>query len=114
MTGEMISCAYYLQYSPQLSPCLVKPLCKSKKARDARCSSYKGGAMPHILEFSAKKGWFLQVASPQQSDLRLSGPPSNQGTGGGAQTRDRRVPIDLRADSLATVPPMFCQKKRNY
>ncbi|GFO31917.1 hypothetical protein PoB_005842200 [Plakobranchus ocellatus] len=41
----------------------------------------------------------------QQRDLRLSGPPSGQGAGGGARTRDRRVPEDLRADSLATVPP---------
>ncbi|GFO30645.1 hypothetical protein PoB_005715000 [Plakobranchus ocellatus] len=42
---------------------------------------------------------------PQQGDLRLSGPPSGQDAGGGARTRDRRVPADLRADSLATVPP---------
>ncbi|GFN96435.1 hypothetical protein PoB_002294100 [Plakobranchus ocellatus] len=44
--------------------------------------------------------------SPQQGDLRLSGPPSGQGTGSGARTRDRRVPADLRADSQATVLPM--------
>ncbi|GFN74799.1 hypothetical protein PoB_000130500 [Plakobranchus ocellatus] len=44
-------------------------------------------------------------ADPQQGDLRLSGPPFGQGTGGGARTRDRRVPADLRADSLVTVPP---------
>ncbi|GFN73924.1 hypothetical protein PoB_000043000 [Plakobranchus ocellatus] len=43
--------------------------------------------------------------NPQQGDLRLSGPPSGQGAGGGARTRDRMVPADLRADSLATVPP---------
>ncbi|GFN98701.1 hypothetical protein PoB_002520700 [Plakobranchus ocellatus] len=45
------------------------------------------------------------VASQQQDDLRLSGPPSGQGAGGGARTRDRRIPADIRADSLATVPP---------
>ncbi|GFN75799.1 hypothetical protein PoB_000230500 [Plakobranchus ocellatus] len=28
-----------------------------------------------------------------------------QGAGGRARTRDRRVPADLRADCLATVPP---------
>ncbi|GFO23672.1 hypothetical protein PoB_005017700 [Plakobranchus ocellatus] len=40
-------------------------------------------------------------ASPQQGDLRLSGTsPSQRKT----QTRVRRVPSDLRADSLATVP----------
>ncbi|GFN89900.1 hypothetical protein PoB_001640600 [Plakobranchus ocellatus] len=44
------------------------------------------------------------IASPQQGDLRLSGPPSGQGAGGGARTGDRRVSADLRADSLATVP----------
>ncbi|GFO11197.1 Gc-rich sequence DNA-binding factor 1 [Plakobranchus ocellatus] len=43
--------------------------------------------------------------SPQQGDLRLSGPPSGQGAGSGARTRDRRVPADLRADSQATVLP---------
>ncbi|GFN89851.1 hypothetical protein PoB_001635700 [Plakobranchus ocellatus] len=36
---------------------------------------------------------------------RLSGPPSGQGAGGGARTRDRRVHADLRADSLTTVLP---------
>ncbi|GFN92439.1 hypothetical protein PoB_001894500 [Plakobranchus ocellatus] len=50
-------------------------------------------------------GVFLYIASPQQGDLRLLGPPSGQGTGSGARTRNRRVPADLRADSLATVPP---------
>ncbi|GFO14395.1 hypothetical protein PoB_004090000 [Plakobranchus ocellatus] len=48
---------------------------------------------------------FLYIASPQQGDLRLSGPPSGQGTGSGARTRDRRVPADLRADPQATVLP---------
>ncbi|GFO36805.1 hypothetical protein PoB_006331000 [Plakobranchus ocellatus] len=43
--------------------------------------------------------------SPQQDDLRLSGPPSGQGAGGVDQTCDRRVPADLRADWLASVPP---------
>ncbi|GFO14215.1 guanine nucleotide-binding protein g(o) subunit alpha [Plakobranchus ocellatus] len=47
----------------------------------------------------------LLLASPQQGDLRLSGPPSGQGAGSGARTRDRRVPADLRADSQATVLP---------
>ncbi|GFO48542.1 hypothetical protein PoB_007504700 [Plakobranchus ocellatus] len=50
---------------------------------------------------SAQRG----VASPQQGDLRLLGPPSGQGAGCGARTRNRRVTADLRADSLATVPP---------
>ncbi|GFO18283.1 hypothetical protein PoB_004478800 [Plakobranchus ocellatus] len=44
-------------------------------------------------------------SSPQQGDLRLSGPPSGQGGGGGARTRYRKVLADLRAGSLATVSP---------
>ncbi|GFN91083.1 hypothetical protein PoB_001758900 [Plakobranchus ocellatus] len=34
-------------------------------------------------------------AHPQQGDLRLSSPLSGQGAGGGARTRNRRVPADL-------------------
>ncbi|GFO00178.1 hypothetical protein PoB_002668300 [Plakobranchus ocellatus] len=39
------------------------------------------------------------MASPQQSDLRLSGPPSAQRTFVGDRTRDRRFPADLGTDS---------------
>ncbi|GFO09953.1 hypothetical protein PoB_003645800 [Plakobranchus ocellatus] len=49
--------------------------------------------------------WFGLDVSPQQGDLRFLGPSSGQGAGGKARTRNRRVPADLRADSLATVPP---------
>ncbi|GFO40073.1 histone-lysine N-methyltransferase SETMAR [Plakobranchus ocellatus] len=42
--------------------------------------------------------WFLYTASLQQGDLRFSGTPSGQGSGGGARIRNRRVPTDLRAD----------------
>ncbi|GFN74911.1 hypothetical protein PoB_000141700 [Plakobranchus ocellatus] len=44
-------------------------------------------------------------SSPQQGDLRLSGLPFGQGTDGWTLTRDRRVHANLRAGSLATVPP---------
>ncbi|GFO21368.1 hypothetical protein PoB_004787300 [Plakobranchus ocellatus] len=57
--------------------------------------------------------WFGLVFGYSQSttrDPRLSGPPSGQGAGGGARTRDRKVPADLRADSLATVPPTHHKK----
>ncbi|GFN74732.1 hypothetical protein PoB_000123800 [Plakobranchus ocellatus] len=54
---------------------------------------------------SKNNNYYCDEARPQQGDLRLSGPPSGQGIGGGARTRDRRVPADLRAESLATVPP---------
>ncbi|GFN77124.1 hypothetical protein PoB_000363000 [Plakobranchus ocellatus] len=45
------------------------------------------------------------AAIPQQGDLRLLGPPSGRDADGGARTRDRRVPADLRAHAQATVPP---------
>ncbi|GFO42587.1 hypothetical protein PoB_006909200 [Plakobranchus ocellatus] len=34
-----------------------------------------------------------------------SGPPSGQGAGGLARTRDRRVPANLRTGLLSTLPP---------
>ncbi|GFO09768.1 hypothetical protein PoB_003627300 [Plakobranchus ocellatus] len=52
-----------------------------------------------------------RLASPQQGDLRLSGPPSGQGASSGARTCDRRVPADLRADSQATVLPTPPEKE---
>ncbi|GFO27111.1 hypothetical protein PoB_005361600 [Plakobranchus ocellatus] len=42
---------------------------------------------------------------PHQGDLRLQGPPSGRGADCGARTRDRWIPADLRAESLATKPP---------
>ncbi|GFO18968.1 hypothetical protein PoB_004547300 [Plakobranchus ocellatus] len=40
-------------------------------------------------------------------------PPKSvfKGANGGARTRARRIPADLRADSLITVPPMPCDQK---
>ncbi|GFN99836.1 hypothetical protein PoB_002634200 [Plakobranchus ocellatus] len=52
------------------------------------------------------------TASPQQGDLRLLGPPSGRDADGGARTRDRRVPADLREDLQATVPPTPQKKKK--
>ncbi|GFO11126.1 hypothetical protein PoB_003763100 [Plakobranchus ocellatus] len=43
--------------------------------------------------------------SPQQGDLRLRDLPSGRNASGGVRTRDRRIPADLRTDSLATMPP---------
>ncbi|GFO49934.1 hypothetical protein PoB_007643900 [Plakobranchus ocellatus] len=34
----------------------------------------------------------------------VSDPPSDQGTGGEARTRDQEIAADLRVDSLSTVP----------
>ncbi|GFO28502.1 hypothetical protein PoB_005500700 [Plakobranchus ocellatus] len=44
-------------------------------------------------------------ARHQNDDLRLLGPLSGQGVGGRARTPDRRVPANLRAESLSIVPP---------
>ncbi|GFN96371.1 ankyrin-3 [Plakobranchus ocellatus] len=64
--------------------------------------SYSGNALkPEVTGVLQRR----KKKSPQQGDLRLSGPPSGQGAGSGARTRDRRVPADLRADSQATVLP---------
>ncbi|GFO23246.1 hypothetical protein PoB_004975100 [Plakobranchus ocellatus] len=38
-------------------------------------------------------------------DYTDSGPPSGHSASGGARTRNRRVPADLKMDSLSTVPP---------
>ncbi|GFO44485.1 E3 ubiquitin-protein ligase pdzrn3-like [Plakobranchus ocellatus] len=64
------------------------------------------GTARSILKVQVSETWrFYQRLSPQQGDLRLSGRPSGRSAGGGARTHDRRIPADLRADSLATVPP---------
>ncbi|GFO09259.1 hypothetical protein PoB_003576400 [Plakobranchus ocellatus] len=44
-----------------------------------------------------------RISALYRSDTK--GPPPGQSAGGGARTRDGRVPADLRADSQATVPP---------
>ncbi|GFO21390.1 hypothetical protein PoB_004789500 [Plakobranchus ocellatus] len=50
---------------------------------------------------------YTYIASPQQDDLMLSGPPPDECAGGEARSRVKIVPTDLRADSLSTVPPKF-------
>ncbi|GFO21583.1 hypothetical protein PoB_004808800 [Plakobranchus ocellatus] len=70
-------------------------------------SPYSGLAIcsnqPTNVKFGIR---FLCIASPQQGDLRLSGPPTGQGAGGGARTHIRMIPTDLKASDLSTVPPM--------
>ncbi|GFO40342.1 hypothetical protein PoB_006684700 [Plakobranchus ocellatus] len=84
-------------------------------AREKDVSTTKNLFVSHrltFIQFLEFSGFISQQVnkrqrrtSPQQGDLRLSGPPTGQGAGGGAQTRDRRIPADIRADSLAIVPP---------
>ncbi|GFN75152.1 hypothetical protein PoB_000165800 [Plakobranchus ocellatus] len=53
---------------------------------------------------------FLYVASPQQDDFRLLGPPSGQGTGSGARARyRRRVSADLRC-RCSTLERLYTRK----
>ncbi|GFO04009.1 hypothetical protein PoB_003051400 [Plakobranchus ocellatus] len=69
----------------------------------SRISHYK--IAPLLSKALSSGVGFLYIASPQQGDLRLSGSMSGQGASGRTRTRDRRVPADLRADSLANEPP---------
>ncbi|GFO30364.1 hypothetical protein PoB_005686900 [Plakobranchus ocellatus] len=59
-----------------------------------------------LMEFLGTISYLRKVisANPQQDDLRLSIPPLSQDACGGARTCERRVPKDLRADPLSTVP----------
>ncbi|GFN84322.1 hypothetical protein PoB_001082800 [Plakobranchus ocellatus] len=54
--------------------------------------------LPVILGKQARDNWdrVEEQARPQQGDLRLLDPPSGQGAGGGARTRNRRALADLR------------------
>ncbi|GFO06670.1 hypothetical protein PoB_003317500 [Plakobranchus ocellatus] len=72
------------------------PQCQ-RKAQDRR--KWKTSAEGYILQ------WMDKDFNPLQGDIRLSGPPRGQGAGRGARTRKRRVPADIRADKLTTVPP---------
>ncbi|GFN91478.1 hypothetical protein PoB_001798400 [Plakobranchus ocellatus] len=69
---------------------------KAAHPRQKGPSSSQGGFVVHCATDAQ--------SSPQQGDLKLLGPPSDRGADGGARTRDRRVPADLRVGSQATVP----------
>ncbi|GFO20403.1 hypothetical protein PoB_004690800 [Plakobranchus ocellatus] len=64
-----------------------------------------GGSSGRAVGYQRSEVRISVRANPQEGDLRVSGPPSGQGAGGGARTSDRRIPANLRADWLATVPP---------
>ncbi|GFN99311.1 hypothetical protein PoB_002581700 [Plakobranchus ocellatus] len=79
---------------------------KGKQWEDRRWMGTEGGEKAKENNGKIGEGWEQkEEKSPQQGDLRLSGPPSGQGADGWARTRDRRVPADLRAGFLATEPP---------
>ncbi|GFO13170.1 hypothetical protein PoB_003967500 [Plakobranchus ocellatus] len=74
---------------------LDRQAAKSERQNDRRCILVHGLPLtiPVVMDIP-----------PEQGDLRLSGPPSGQDDDDGARTRNRRVPADLRADSLTTEP----------
>ncbi|GFO04631.1 hypothetical protein PoB_003113600 [Plakobranchus ocellatus] len=60
--------------------------------------------LPVAIMFRGPMISVVQVCR-QHGDPKLSGPSSGQEASGGARTCNRRVPADLWADSLSTVPP---------
>ncbi|GFN86646.1 hypothetical protein PoB_001315200 [Plakobranchus ocellatus] len=68
------------------------PSCESKGRQESKGKETCNAVCGEINLRSCS--WFPHApSSPQKGDLRLSGPPSEQGAGSGAQTRDR-VPAD--------------------
>ncbi|GFO22745.1 hypothetical protein PoB_004925000 [Plakobranchus ocellatus] len=61
-----------------------------------------------------KFGSILVYNQSTTSDPRFSGPPSGQNVGGGARTRDRRVPADLRADSHCATDALMGKDRGRY
>ncbi|GFN75985.1 retinol dehydrogenase 16 [Plakobranchus ocellatus] len=90
-----------ISISCQLMVSYVSPWEREKPRRDRLFFMLCG-----LLCLQAASAQRTRIASPR-GDLRLSGPPSGQGAGGGPRTCDRRVLADLRANSLATVPLSF-------
>ncbi|GFN98055.1 hypothetical protein PoB_002456100 [Plakobranchus ocellatus] len=85
-------------------PWMRSPWATSTDASDAQQCGVGRAAISSIVPW--KHGTRNGVrSSPQQGDLSFLGPPSDQGAGGGVRTRDRRVPSNIRADSLTTEPP---------
>ncbi|GFO05947.1 hypothetical protein PoB_003245200 [Plakobranchus ocellatus] len=100
--------ASWLGLNPsQKSPCRSQGRFPIHCATNApsETNSVMSGWTPMSEEMPTSKHGFLYIASPQQGDLWLLGPPSGRGASGGARTRYRRVLADLRADSQAIVPP---------
>ncbi|GFO15777.1 hypothetical protein PoB_004228200 [Plakobranchus ocellatus] len=86
-------------------------LCLFQKDPSSNCTFPAKEDSPVLL---LQRFGFLSISSQQQDDLRLSGLPSGQGAGVGARTRDRRVPADLREDSLATASKGPVEKCRRW
>ncbi|GFN86253.1 hypothetical protein PoB_001275900 [Plakobranchus ocellatus] len=65
-----------------------------------------GGSSGRGVGYHPRGPGFESQSGPNQFIIASPCPPSTKwGTGGGARTRDRRIPVDIGADSLATLPP---------
>ncbi|GFO47059.1 hypothetical protein PoB_007356400 [Plakobranchus ocellatus] len=87
--NNMIDHIEYKKYRAKCQATIVSVERKLATNRNGRPSTTD---MAHYEEDG-----FSYTASPEEGNLRLPGPPSDQGAGVGARTRDRRVPADLRA-----------------
>ncbi|GFO22190.1 hypothetical protein PoB_004869500 [Plakobranchus ocellatus] len=82
--------------------------------------SRRAAAAKRIIRRSRKRSTMLTRRTTRLRRRRMiqyvnnkviSGIQTLQGAGGGARTRDRRIPADIRADSLATVPSTPSQRR---
>ncbi|GFO10653.1 Cd109 antigen-like [Plakobranchus ocellatus] len=83
------------------------PVTVQPDARDVAITAKLSGATTilNLGKSHSPSSSYIQLALKTTSRIKLSGPLLGQGICGGARTRDRRFPADLRADSLSTVPP---------
>ncbi|GFN83243.1 hypothetical protein PoB_000974900 [Plakobranchus ocellatus] len=105
------------------SPATVLPTPQHKQMTDCPVSEQPVKRFDLLLPIGYSQGvgknftpYFVSVSftklacgkaysSPQQGDFRLLGSSSGQGVGDEARTHARRIAVDLRADSPATVLP---------
>ncbi|GFN99973.1 puromycin-sensitive aminopeptidase [Plakobranchus ocellatus] len=71
-----------------------------QEASQGKTEKFQAFVADTFRDMGRALGWDASAdeTTPQQGDLRLSGPPSGQGTGGWAHTSDRRVSADLSLD----------------
>ncbi|GFN75904.1 hypothetical protein PoB_000241000 [Plakobranchus ocellatus] len=65
-------------------------------------AAFSGGFLVMAFTFCSRVPCMDDSLGPQQDDFKLLSPPFSQGADGRDRARDRRVPADLRAPSLAS------------
>ncbi|GFN81196.1 hypothetical protein PoB_000770200 [Plakobranchus ocellatus] len=86
--GEMILPYVNLVYSKTALTIINSGFQPCDTARCNICNNYTTIRIFNKQRIIYGLVWFLCTASPQQSDPKLSGPPSEQGAGGGSRTCD--------------------------